>query len=109
MERMKNKIHSHSRVGLGAAKKNSIFILKYTVMKAYNNTKLSPSCCSLLFPSGDVHNEYVQGPVLSASCFMPGRFHSWIVSFTSCIEMLQAMYKSVKGFLTVTNGLISTH
>lgn len=26
-----------------------------------------------------------------------------------CIEMLQGMYGSVKGFLTVTNGLISTY
>lgn len=26
-----------------------------------------------------------------------------------CVEMLQGMYGSVKGFLTVTNGLISTY
>lgn len=67
MEKRKNGIHSHCGGGLGAAKKNTIFILKYIVMKAYNNPKLPPSCCSLLFTCGAVHNEHVHGPVLSAS------------------------------------------
>lgn len=73
MERMKNRIHAHYGGGLGAANKNTIFILKYIVMKADSNPKLPSSCCSLLFTCGAVHNEYVHGP---APWFMPGWFRS---------------------------------